>query len=110
LYDVAETLQGSLDCDAILITRGSRGMALFEKQGAPLFLPVYGTDQVADVTGAGDTVIATFTLALAAGASYAEASKLANYGGGIVVMKMGTATVSNDELAHAIERDEELEE
>jgi len=110
LHEVAETLQEGLDCDAILITRGSRGMALFEREGPPLFLPVYGTDQVADVTGAGDTVIATFTLALAAGASYAEASKLANYGGGIVVMKMGTATVSNDELAHAIERDEELEE
>ncbi len=110
LYDVAETLQESLDCEAILITRGSRGMALFEKEGAPIFLPVYGTDQVADVTGAGDTVIATFTLALAAGASYAEASKLANYGGGIVVMKMGTATVSNEELRRAIERDEELAE
>jgi bifunctional ADP-heptose synthase (sugar kinase/adenylyltransferase) len=74
----------------------------------PVFLPVYGTDQVADVTGAGDTVIATFTLGLAAGASYAEAAKLANYAGGIVVMKMGTATVSNEELRHAIERDEEL--
>src|SRR5712691_759541 len=106
---VAETLQQSLDCEAILITRGSRGMALFEKNGSgPLFIPVYGTDQVADITGAGDTVIATFTLALAAGASYAEAAKLANYGGGIVVMKMGTATVSNEELRHAIERDEEL--
>ncbi len=110
LYDVAETLQESLDCEAILITRGSRGMALFEREGHPLFIPVYGTDQVADVTGAGDTVIATFTLALAAGASYAEAAKLANYGGGIVVMKMGTSTVSNDELRHAIERDEELQD
>ena len=108
---VAETLQQSLDCEAVLITRGSRGMALFERDGrAPLFIPVYGTDQVADVTGAGDTVIATFTLALAAGASYAEAAKLANYAGGIVVMKMGTATVSNDELRHAIERDEGLNE
>lgn len=107
--DVAETLQQSLDCEAILITRGSRGMALFERQGRePVFIPVYGTDQVADVTGAGDTVIATFTLALAAGSSYAEAAKLANYAGGIVVMKMGTATVSNEELRHAIERDEEL--
>jgi rfaE bifunctional protein kinase chain/domain len=107
---VAETLQQSLDCDAILITRGSRGMALFERAGRdPLFIPVYGTDQVADVTGAGDTVIATFTLALAAGSSYAEAAKLANYAGGIVVMKMGTATVSNEELRHAIERDEGLE-
>ena len=107
---VAATLQQSLDCEAVLITRGSRGMALFERNGRePLFIPVYGTDQVADVTGAGDTVIATFTLALAAGASYAEAAKLANYAGGIVVMKMGTATVSNEELRHAIERDEELE-
>jgi D-glycero-beta-D-manno-heptose-7-phosphate kinase len=109
LYDVAETLQESLDCEAILITRGSRGMALFEREGAPLFIPVSGTDQVADVTGAGDTVIATFTLALAGGASYAEAAKLANYAGGVVVMKMGTATVSNDELRHVIGRDEELE-
>ncbi|PYQ58247.1 MAG: hypothetical protein DMF58_16030 [Acidobacteria bacterium] len=107
--EVAETLQQTLDCEAILITRGSRGMALFERNGnAPIFIPVYGTDQVADVTGAGDTVIATFTLALAAGASYAEAAKLANYAGGIVVMKMGTATASNEELRHAIERDEEL--
>ena len=111
IQEVAEAVQQSLDCEAVLITRGSRGMALFEKDGrAPIFIPVHGTDQVADVTGAGDTVIATFTLALAAGASYAEAAKLANYGGGIVVMKMGTATVSNEELRHAIERDEKLEE
>jgi rfaE bifunctional protein kinase chain/domain len=89
--------------EAVLITRGSRGMALLERNASePLLIPVSGTDQVADVTGAGDTVIATFTLALAAGASYAEAAKLANYAGGVVVMKMGTATVSNDELAHAI--------
>src|SRR5262249_26848696 len=110
LAQVAQTLQESLDCEAVLITRGSRGMALFDRAGNAVFIPVSGTDQVADVTGAGDTVIATFTLALAAGASYAEAAKLANYGGGIVVMKMGTATVSNDELRHAIERDEELNE
>ncbi len=107
---VAQTLQQSIDAEAVLITRGSRGMALYERDGKGLMLiPVYGTDQVADVTGAGDTVIATFTLALAAGASYAEAAKLANYAGGIVVMKMGTATVSNEELRHAIGRDEELE-
>jgi rfaE bifunctional protein kinase chain/domain len=111
IEEVARALQQSLDCEAILITRGSRGMALFERNGSgPIFIPVYGTDQVADVTGAGDTVIATFTLALAAGASYAEAAKLANYAGGIVVMKMGTATVSNEELRHSVERDEELKE
>ena len=110
LHEVGEKLQALLESEAVLITRGSRGMALFEKDRDPVMLPVWGTDQVADVTGAGDTVIATFTLALAAGASYAEAAKLANYGGGIVVMKMGTATVSNDELRYAIERDEELNE
>jgi rfaE bifunctional protein kinase chain/domain len=109
--DVARKLQQGLDSEAVLITRGSRGMALLERDaGEPLLIPVSGTDQVADVTGAGDTVIATFTLGLAAGASFAEAAKLANYAGGIVVMKMGTATVSNDELAHAIHRDEELNE
>ena len=64
----------------------------------PLHIPIHGTDQVADVTGAGDTVIATFTLALAAGATPAEAARLANYAGGIVVMKHATATVSADEL------------
>lgn len=109
--EVALTLQQGLDCEAVLITRGSRGMALLERDARqPLFIPVYGTDQIADVTGAGDTVIATFTLALAAGASYAEAAVLANYAGGIVVMKMGTATASHDELRHAIERDEALNE
>jgi rfaE bifunctional protein kinase chain/domain len=111
LIEVGDKLRRTLGSEALLITRGSRGMALFEKDSAePVLLPVWGTDQVSDVTGAGDTVIATFTLALAAGASYAEAAKLANYGGGIVVMKMGTATVSNDELRYAIERDEELHE
>ncbi len=109
--EVALTLQQGLDCEAVLITRGSRGMALLERDSpSPLLIPVFGTDQVADVTGAGDTVIATFTLGLAAGGSFAEAAKLANYAGGIVVMKMGTATASNEELRHAIERDEELEE
>jgi rfaE bifunctional protein kinase chain/domain len=111
LQQAGETLQKKLGIEALLITRGSRGMALFEKAGSgPLFIQVYGTDQVADVTGAGDTVIATFTLSLAAGASFAEAATIANYAGGIVVMKMGTATVSNDELRRAIERDEALNE
>ncbi len=105
----AQTLQQSLDSEAVLITRGSRGMALYERgSDSILSIPVWGTDQVADVTGAGDTVIAAFTLALAAGASFPEAAKLANYCGGVVVMKMGTATVSNDELRHAIEHDEGL--
>lgn len=111
LQQAGETLRKKLGSKALLITRGSRGMALFEGTGrGALLIPVYGTDQVADVTGAGDTVIATFTLSLAAGASFAEAATIANYAGGIVVMKMGTATVSNDELRRAIERDEALSE
>jgi bifunctional ADP-heptose synthase (sugar kinase/adenylyltransferase) len=85
-------------------------MALVERDAeSPVLIPVHGTDQVADVTGAGDTVIAAFTLALAGGASFLEASVLANYCGSVVVMKMGTATVSRDELRHVIERDETLE-
>jgi D-glycero-beta-D-manno-heptose-7-phosphate kinase len=68
-------------------------------------IPIYGSDQVADVTGAGDTVIAAFTAALAAGASPDDAAQLANYAGGIVVMKRGTATVTADELRRAVESD-----
>ncbi len=89
--------------EAVLITRGRKGMALFEREGSVHFIDIYGTDEVADVTGAGDTVIATFTLALACGATFYEAAKLANYAGGIVVMKSGTATVSQGELLKAVE-------
>ncbi len=88
----------------LLITQGSRGMSLFE-DGVSAHLPVHGTDQVADVTGAGDTVIGTFALALAAGATPLEAALLADYAGGVVVMKMGTATLTRDELRHAVESD-----
>jgi rfaE bifunctional protein kinase chain/domain len=94
-----------LGCRAVLVTRGSDGMALFERGRPPLHIGVHGGDQVADVTGAGDTVIAVFTLALAAGASPAEAARLANYAGGIVVMKHATATVSAEELAAAVRAD-----
>ena len=87
LEDAGRQLLEQLGCKAVLITRGSDGMALFEQGRAPVHIPIYGSDEVADVTGAGDTVIATFTLALAAGASAAEAARLANYAGGIVVMK-----------------------
>jgi rfaE bifunctional protein kinase chain/domain len=85
----------------LLVTRGSRGLALLERDGATTFIPIHGTDEIADVTGAGDTVIATFTAALAAGAAPIEAATLANMAGGIVVMKRGTATVSPAELAQA---------
>jgi bifunctional ADP-heptose synthase (sugar kinase/adenylyltransferase) len=90
---------------AVLVTRGSRGMDLFERGQPAIHVPIFGSDEVTDVTGAGDTVMATFGLALAAGASFYEAARLANYAGGIVVMKRGTATVSGDELAEAVRRD-----
>jgi len=91
--------------DAVLVTRGSRGMALFEHGAPTTHIPIYGSDEIADVTGAGDTVMATLTLALAAGASMADAARLANYAGGLVVMKRGTATVSARELARAVSAD-----
>jgi len=105
LESAGRALLRRLGVAAALVTRGSHGMALFEPGRPTLHIPIYGSDQVADVTGAGDTVIATFTLALAAGASPAEASYLANYAGGIVVMKRGTATVSASELARAVAQD-----
>jgi rfaE bifunctional protein kinase chain/domain len=91
--------------EAVLVTRGSRGMALFQPAQATIHIPISGSDEVADVTGAGDTVIATFALALAAGGSFHEAARLANYAGGVVVMKRGTATVSSRELAAAVAGD-----
>ena len=84
---------------------GVLGMALFVANTPTVHIPIFGTDQIADVTGAGDTVIATMTLALAAGASFYEAARLANYAGGIVVMKRGTAPVSAAELGQAIMSD-----
>jgi rfaE bifunctional protein kinase chain/domain len=101
----AQSLRGALGLATLLATRGSRGMLLVPKEGPPVAIPVHGTDQVADVTGAGDTVLAAFSLALASGATPAEAAVLANVAAGIVVMKMGTATASAAELAEAIASD-----
>jgi rfaE bifunctional protein kinase chain/domain len=96
------TLLRKLKHDAVLITRGKDGMALFERAKKTAHIPIHGSDEVADVTGAGDTVIATFTLALAAGASHYQAAQLANYAGGIVVMKHGTRPVTHHELIEAV--------
>jgi rfaE bifunctional protein kinase chain/domain len=90
---------------SVLMTRGSRGMALFQKKQETIRIPIFGSDEIADVTGAGDTVIATFALAQAAGGSFYEAARLANYAGGLVVMKRGTATVSARELSDAVADD-----
>ena len=90
---------------AVLVTRGSRGMALFQPKTPTVHIPIFGSDQIADVTGAGDTVIATMTLALAAGGTFEDASRLANYAGGLVVMKRGTAVVTAQELKSAVMSD-----
>lgn len=87
---------------ALLVTRGRDGMVLFEAHRKPEHIPIFGSDQVTDVTGAGDTVIAAFTLALGAGATFLQAAQLANCAGGLVVMKRGTATVSRQDLEEAI--------
>jgi rfaE bifunctional protein kinase chain/domain len=99
------TLLSRTGAAGVLITRGSRGMALFEPDRPTVHIPISGSDQIADVTGAGDTVIATMTLALAAGGTAEEGTRLANYAGGLVVMKRGTATVTADELKQAIRGD-----
>jgi len=105
LERAGRTLLKRTRMQAVLVTRGSRGMALFEPGTPTVHVPIFGGDQVTDVTGAGDTVIATFALALASGASFYEAARLANYAGGLVVMKRGTATVSGRELGDAVSND-----
>lgn len=102
LKTAAKELKERLGYRALLVTRGSDGMTLLESDAAPLHIRAVGAQQAVDVTGAGDTVIATFALALASGASFADAARLANYAGGLVVMKRGTASVTSAELEHSI--------
>jgi D-glycero-beta-D-manno-heptose-7-phosphate kinase len=99
-----EQLMARMKLPSLVITRGRDGMVAFNHRHKPVDIPIFGSDEVADVTGAGDTVIAAFTAALAAGGTTEEAAQLANYAGGIVVMKRGTATVSRQELLHAMEQ------
>ena len=101
LEAAAAELREHLGYQALLITRGGHGMILVEADKEPLHIAAVGPTEPLDVTGAGDTVIATYTLAVASGASFAEAARLANLAGGIVVMKRGTATVGTDELIAA---------
>jgi rfaE bifunctional protein kinase chain/domain len=104
LVSAGEEVMTRMKLQSLLITRGRDGMVAFNQRHKPVDIPIFGSDEVADVTGAGDTVIAAFTAALAAGATTEEAAQLANYAGGIVVMKRGTATVSRQELLDAIEQ------
>jgi rfaE bifunctional protein kinase chain/domain len=104
VISAGEQLMARMKLQSLVITRGRDGMVAFNHRHKPVDIPIFGSDQVADVTGAGDTVIAAFTAALAAGSSTEEAAQLANYAGGIVVMKRGTATVSSAELLAAIDK------
>jgi rfaE bifunctional protein kinase chain/domain len=110
LTDTAEVtaagleLRERLNYQALLITRGSNGMLLVEAGAEPLHIPAVGAREAVDVTGAGDTVIATYTLALASGAPFADAAHLANHAGGLVVMKRGTASINRQELLSSVLR------
>lgn len=101
LETAGRRLLGALRCRAVLITRGEQGMALFERAGDTTLIPA-SAREVFDVTGAGDTVIATLGLALAAGAELGEAAALANAAAGVVVGKLGTATAEPAELLEAL--------
>ena len=102
VMEAGERIAEALGFDALLVTRGSRGMALFERGREPVRIPIVGQADAIDVTGAGDTEIATYGLGLASGASFEEAAHLANHAGGLVVMKRGTATISREELLASI--------
>lgn len=113
LEELGDRAVQDLGLEALVVTRGKDGLSLFEADSSaaksarktPRHIPIHGSDSPVDVTGAGDTVIAVFTLALAAGATYLEAAHLANYAGGIVVMKRRTSTVTRPELEAALRRE-----
>ena len=104
LIKAGATLLRQLKCEAVLVTRGEQGMSLFERSGRITHIPTMA-QEVYDVTGAGDTVIGTLTLAMAAGAGMVDAARISNYAAGIVVGIVGTATVKPDELKHKIMKD-----
>jgi D-glycero-beta-D-manno-heptose-7-phosphate kinase len=101
LHKAGNLLLKRLKCDAVLITRGEQGMTLFEHIGRVTHIPTVARE-VFDVTGAGDTVISTLTLAMASGASMVDAARISNYAAGIVVGVVGTSVVEPDELKQRI--------
>ena len=105
LDEAGASLLDKTGARAILLTRGDKGMSLFEGDSPRVDIPIFGSDQVLDVTGAGDTVIAMFTLSLSAGASMREAAELANRAAGLAVMKAGTTVVEPQELLTTFEGD-----
>ncbi|MCK5594973.1 bifunctional hydroxymethylpyrimidine kinase/phosphomethylpyrimidine kinase [bacterium] len=102
LCSMAERLKSEIECENVIITRGSKGMMILDKNNKSEFIPIHGNTDVVDATGAGDTVSAVVTLALSAGASAIEAARLANYAGSIVVMKTGAATATQKELVDVV--------
>lgn len=107
LIEEAERLRASLSLRALLVTRGKKGALLVEDGKEPFVIDAVGSHDAVDVTGAGDTVMAAYALALASGSSFEDAARLANHAGGIVVLKRGTATVTADELLASLSRDDE---
>jgi len=105
LASEGERLRAELGYRALLITRGKHGMLLREEGAPALHLAAVGSHDAVDVTGAGDTVIATYALAIASGAKFADAARLANHAGGVVVLKLGTASVSPEELLASVEQE-----
>ena len=99
LERAARALQKRVDCEVLLVTRGRNGMSVFRRGAPPVHIGAHGSQDAVDVTGAGDTVAATFSAGLAAGGDPVAAARLANVAGALVVQKPGTATVARDELA-----------
>lgn len=106
LETAGEELRARLGYRSLLITRGGEGMLLLEEGAAPVQIEAVGAREPVDVTGAGDTVMATYTLAIASDSSFSDAARLANYAGGRVVMKRGTASISAEELANTVAHSE----
>lgn len=102
IEEIGENLLKKIRSKFLIITRGSKGMVVFQNNKDPYHINIYGTDEIVNVAGAGDTVISTITLALSTGAEIEDAAKIANYAAGIVVMKEGTSTLSRKELKEAI--------
>ena len=102
LEKAGEELRARLNYRSLLITRGGEGMLLLAEGAAPVRIEAVGAREPVDVTGAGDTVMAAYTLAIASDSSFSDAARLANYAGGLVVMKRGTASISAEELASSI--------
>lgn len=105
LEEFCTGLREKMNYRSLMVTRGGNGIMLIEENAAPVHLPAIGSKDPVDVTGAGDTVIAAYSLGLASGLSFADAARIANHAGGIVVMKRGTAVAGAEELIASLDSD-----